>query len=75
MSDLLAEARMSRSMPSPALARAIRRDACVTQQRIADELGVHWTTVARWERGERVPRGQMRVRYAGLLRALQEQTP
>ncbi len=67
MSALLDEIRTRRLPPDPPLARAIRIAAGVTQQRLADELGVHWTTVARWERGERHPRPQLRAAYAALL--------
>jgi DNA-binding transcriptional regulator YiaG len=70
MSDLVSEVRMARRLPAPEIARAIRKAAGVSQQRVADELGVHWTTVARWERGERQPRPKQRVAYADLLMRL-----
>jgi transcriptional regulator with XRE-family HTH domain len=50
----------------------VRRIAGVTQQQLADELGVTQTTVARWERGERTPRPEAAARYAAVLRALSE---
>ncbi|MBK6442809.1 MAG: helix-turn-helix transcriptional regulator [Actinomycetales bacterium] len=43
----------------------------MTQARLARELSVHRLTVARWESGERRPRGTLRVRYAELLHDLQ----
>ncbi len=67
MSALLDEVRISRQLPPPALACEIRRAAGVTRQRLADELGVHVVTVARWERGTRHPRGSTRTAYAQLL--------
>ena len=70
LTDLLQEAQRLRRMPTPQKARAIRVTAGVSQQRLADELGVHWTTVARWERGTRRPRGPLRLRYSELLMAL-----
>lgn len=74
MSHLLEEVRLSRSLPTPALARAIREAAGVSQTRIAQELGVHRLTVARWEAGSRSPRGAHRVAYAALLNQLREAT-
>ncbi|MGO8873383.1 MAG: helix-turn-helix transcriptional regulator [Acidimicrobiales bacterium] len=72
MSDLLAEVRDALALPPPAVARAIREAADVTQERMAAELGVHRVTVARWEQdGGRSPRGELRARYARLLRELQ----
>jgi DNA-binding transcriptional regulator YiaG len=46
-------------------------EAGVSQQQLADELHVHRVTVARWELGERVPRGDIRLRYIALLDELQ----
>lgn len=72
MSDLLEEVRLRRRMPSPAVRRAIREAAGVTQQRIADEIGVHRMTVARWESGARQPKGADASAYAALLEQLRE---
>jgi transcriptional regulator with XRE-family HTH domain len=47
--------------------RAARRAAGKTQLRLSQELGVHETVVANWERGERVPRVD---RLGELARAL-----
>lgn len=72
MSSLLDEVRAARRLPPPAMRRAIRQAAGVTQQRIADELGVDRVTVTRWEAGRRHPRGELAARYTRLLDALQE---
>ena len=76
MSDLVTEVREAfrdaPRLPPPAIARAIREATCVTQDRMADELGVHRVTLARWEAGTRAPRGQLRARYATLLAQLQQ---
>jgi DNA-binding transcriptional regulator YiaG len=71
MRPLVEEVRTSRGLPPPKVARAIRVEAHVTQARLARELSVHRLTVARWESGERRPRGTLRVRYAELLHDLQ----
>ena len=72
MGALADEVWLSVSMPPPAAARNIRVRAHVSRTRIAAELGVHAITVARWERGTRAPRGDLRVRYARLLRQLDD---
>lgn len=71
MGSLVEEVRAASQLPSPVLCRAIREAVRVTQQRIADELGVHRVTVARWEAGLRRPRNDLAVAYAGLLRSLE----
>ena len=71
MGDLVAEVVESLALPPPKVAQGIREAAQVSQDRLAEELEVHRVTVARWEAGQRVPRGELRVRYARLLRDLQ----
>ena len=66
MSQLIDEVRRARSLPRPAMARAIRESAGVSQARLAAELGVHRMTVARWESGARSPRSDQRTAYAAL---------
>lgn len=74
MTDLVEEVRTRRryKLPSPAMARQIRMDAQVSQDRFAAELGVQRVTISRWENGHRRPRGSLAQRYADLLRRLQE---
>jgi DNA-binding transcriptional regulator YiaG len=74
MSVLVEHVRAARRLPPPAVARAIRASAGVSQQRLADELGVCRVTVARWEIGARTPRGEIRLRYVDLLDQLREAT-
>jgi DNA-binding transcriptional regulator YiaG len=68
---LVDEVRAKRRFPPPAMARAIRMTAGVSQARIAEELNVDRATVTRWESGRRRPRGRLAVAYADLLAALQ----
>jgi DNA-binding transcriptional regulator YiaG len=56
-------------------ARSIRVAAGLSLREVADELGVGASTVFRWEKGERRPRGNAALRYADLLEALQRRTP
>ena len=52
--------------------RAWRHAAGLTLDQVAERLGVTKMTVWRWESGERTPRGQHRVEYSRLLRALKD---
>jgi len=72
MSALAEQVRAARKLPPPAVARAIRDAAGVSQQQLADELGVGRVTIARWELGERTPRGELRLRYTSLLDELRD---
>ena len=65
---LVSKIREKRSIPAPRICRLLRRAAGLSQQEIADAIGVHRTTVARWESGTRRPVGDIRVRYDELLR-------
>jgi DNA-binding XRE family transcriptional regulator len=67
---LIDEVRAAR-LPSAKVRRAIRAAADVSQVRMAAELGVHRSTLIRWENGECIPRGEARERYAKLLAELQ----
>ena len=64
------QVRIRRTAPPPALAKAIRQAAGLSQDALAKELGVSRITVLRWESGERKPRGAAAVRYARLLAEL-----
>lgn len=64
--------RTARRLPPPAACRAIRLAAGATQQQLADALDADRVTVARWELGERSPRGELRLRYISLLDSLRE---
>lgn len=74
MGTLLEDARLATSLPPPAERKAIRQRAHVSRQRMADELGCHIISVARWERGTRNPHGDLRLAYARLLLALRNLT-
>jgi DNA-binding transcriptional regulator YiaG len=69
---LAAQVRAARRLPPPAIARAIRDAAGVSQQQVADELGINRVSLARWELGTRSPRGALRLRYIELLDALRD---
>jgi DNA-binding transcriptional regulator YiaG len=70
---LLNEIRAARALPAPEVARRIREQAGVSQQRLARELGVTRVCVTRWELGTRRPRGHDAVAYARLLDKLQRE--
>lgn len=72
MSALIEQVKAARRLPPPAIAKAIRDAADVSQQQLADELHVNRVTIARWESGVRTPRGELRLRYVELLEQLRE---
>lgn len=74
MSGLIEQVRLARRLPAPAIAKAIRQAAGVSQSAVADELAVHRVTVARWESGDRRPQGDLLRRYVELLDALDSTT-
>ena len=57
---------------TPAMRKAWRETAGLTLEQVADELGVTKMTVWRWETGERTPRGEHRMEYSRLLRAMKD---
>jgi transcriptional regulator with XRE-family HTH domain len=61
-----------RRIPRPARARAIRKAAGVSIRRVAEELGVDFATVYRWERGLNRPTGERRIAYGNLLEGLRQ---
>lgn len=50
----------------------VRRAAHLSLQEVADATGCSVTTLWRWERGERAPRGRPAVAWAALLRQLEQ---
>ncbi len=70
--ELIDQLRAARRLPTPAACRAIRLAAGATQLQLADALGADRVSIARWETGERSPRGEMRLRYIALLDELRD---
>jgi DNA-binding transcriptional regulator YiaG len=62
-----------RTLPPPRLRRMLREDLGLSQEDIAQVLGVHRETVSRWERGACYPRGRHLVAYVELLQRLKGQ--
>ena len=54
--------------------RALRQRLGWTQQRLADEMGVSWNTVCRWEMGDRHPSGPA-LKLLQLLDAMHSPSP
>jgi transcriptional regulator with XRE-family HTH domain len=59
-----------RDLPPPQLRRLLREDLGLSQEDVAQAVGVHRETVSRWERGLCYPRGRHLVDYATLLARL-----
>lgn len=66
--QLVSEVRRVRELTKSA--RKIRADAGLTQQRLADALGVDRTTLARWETGATRPHPAQLKRWTEILDAL-----
>lgn len=71
--DLIEEVRTTQRLPRPELARAVRESAGVSQARIANVLGVDRASVARWELGQRRPRGRLAAAYSDLITQLRSE--
>jgi transcriptional regulator with XRE-family HTH domain len=56
-----------RNLTATGAARLIRHHAGLSLREVADVVGVDTSTVWRWERDERRPRGDAALRYAALL--------
>jgi transcriptional regulator with XRE-family HTH domain len=60
----------ARALVASGAAAKIRRRAGLAQAEVARAVGVAPSTVLRWERGLRIPRGDAAARYAELLKRL-----
>jgi len=56
-------------------AERIREDADLSRSEVGAVCGVDQSTIYRWERGLRVPRGVPALRFAHLLSALRDAQP
>lgn len=66
-----ARLRMHADLPTPAQRRALREASELSQQELADIVGVSRAAVSHWETGARnMPRGEHLERYVEALRAL-----
>lgn len=59
-------------MPGPVERARLRGARKLTQQQVADAVGVSRETVGAWEAGRREPNGTCRARYLYLLQGIQE---
>lgn len=60
-------AKAIRALPSVEELRLLRRRADLTQTQLAELLGVTRDAVAKYESGERTPRGGVALRYVDVL--------
>lgn len=56
-------------------ARELRTLSGLSLREVADDIGVHPTSVYHWEQGVCLPRGPHALRYARLLDALRRAAP
>lgn len=71
--QIRARVRVHRDLPTPALRRALREAAGLSQQEMAEAVGASRAAVGYWENGQRCPRGALLDRYVEALNALQEE--
>jgi len=64
--------RARRELPPPAMRRALRQAARLSQADVAREIGVSSAAVAYWEAGRRFPRPENLAAYVRALRILRE---
>jgi HTH-type transcriptional regulator/antitoxin MqsA len=62
-------------LPTPEVRAKLRRAHRLTQQEVAEAIGVHRIQVVRWESGQAEPRNPHRRAYAHLLAGLAAQHP
>ena len=60
------------ALPPPSVRRELRRVAGLSASDVAEKVGCSRTLVLHWEAGDRIPRGERLLRYARLLREVQE---
>jgi len=73
-SPIQAKMRAKRALPPPAMRRAIRLGAGLSQADVAEIMGVARESVARWEAGARTPRGRVLIEYVDLLDQLKDRS-
>ena len=67
LETLVERSRSKRRLPEPNLRRILRESARVSQEDLAQALGVNRSTICRWENGARSPRGSNLSAYLNLL--------
>lgn len=70
MTNLAELVKARRDLPAPKMRRALREAAGVSQDAVAEAVGVHRMTVQRWESGRCEPTPDHVVAYAAILRDL-----
>ncbi|MEU4271427.1 sigma factor-like helix-turn-helix DNA-binding protein [Streptomyces sp. NPDC026092] len=64
---------MNRSMPSPKERRRLREARGLSEDQVAEAMGVTRATVRSWETGRTTPRGRKQEAYAKLIGAYEDQ--
>ena len=70
LNQKLEAARLRRGLPSPEVARLLRRNARLSRTEVAELLGVSRWSVMRWEEGLASPTPRIAPAYARLLERL-----
>ncbi|MFF5980177.1 helix-turn-helix transcriptional regulator [Streptomyces olindensis] len=72
---LLKEASPADGLPEPAERKRLREAGSLSQERVAETLGVRRETVSAWEAGRSEPRQPKRAAYIRLLQGLAAKFP
>ncbi|MEU0250043.1 helix-turn-helix domain-containing protein [Streptomyces sp. NPDC006235] len=72
---LLKEASPADGLPEPAERKRLREAGSLSQERVAQALGVRRETVSAWEAGRSEPRAPQRAAYIRLLNGLADKFP
>lgn len=70
MTPLTARLRARQQLPAPAVRRALRQAAGLSQDHVAQAVGTSRQAVAHWEAGTRYPRPEHLTAYVEVLRLL-----
>lgn len=74
LAAILEKRRLRKRLPDPPMRRLVRERAGITQEDLAQVLGVDRATVSRWESGERDPRPSQLEGYLSALDRLARET-
>lgn len=73
LDTLLRDRATVRRLPQPAIRRALRKAAGLSQSEVASVLAINRASISRYESGARTPRGNVATRYVELLETLAEE--
>ncbi len=73
LASAINKAKRRQALPAPAARRALRQRLGLSQQDLAKALRVSHPSIARYELGQRTPRGDVLERYLQILHRLAQE--